>query len=204
MAKTEFILINTRTSEIVDINKAEKRGLHDYIVKDEEGSLTTMDGKKKWELCMKIRKTPFKDKDGFEIWEDDIIRINGRKASIMYKNGKFYYGYIFDENGNEIEPFKDLIRLYSYDMKKAEYLNSVFRKTGYEKEGSDYSNHNYYEDVIVTIKDFEKNHERMWQDYLRNNPNTDTSKETFKMVVEVRLKELKELKEEFEKNPVKS
>ena len=156
MSKTEFILVNPRTSEIVDINKAEKMGLHNYIIEDEEGDLTSMDGKKKWESCMKIRKTPFKDVNGFEIWEDDIIRINGRKASLSYKDGKFYYSYLFDENGNETEPFEDLIRLYSHDMKKAEYLNSLYRETGYEKEGSDYSNHNYYEDVIVTIKTIKK------------------------------------------------
>ena len=29
MAKTEFILVNPRTSEIIDINKAEKMGLND-------------------------------------------------------------------------------------------------------------------------------------------------------------------------------
>lgn len=202
MSKTEFILVNPRTSEIVDINKAEKMGLHNYIIEDEEGDLTSMDGKKKWESCMKIRKTPFKDVNGFEIWEDDIIRINGRKASLSYKGGKFYYSYLFDENGNETEPFKDLIRLHSHDMKKAEYLNSLYRKTGYEKEGSDYSNHNYYEDVIVTIKTIKKDHEEMWQDWLKKNPNTD--KELFDNEVEKNLKRLKKIKESFEKNPVKS
>ena len=166
MTKTEFILVNPRTSEIININNAEKKGLNDYIVEDKEGDLTSMDGKKKWQSCIKIRKTTFKDINGFEIWEDDIIRINRRKASINYQNGKFYYSYIFDENGNEKEPFEDLIRLYSHDMKKGEYLNSLYRKTGYEKEGSNYSNFNYYEDVIVAIKDIEKNHEGIWQDLL--------------------------------------
>lgn len=202
MAKTEFILVNPRTSEIVDINKAEKMGLHNYIIEDEEGDLTSIDGKKKWESCMKIRKTPFKDVNGFEIWDDDIIRINGRKASLSYKDGKFYYSYLFDENGNEKEPFEDIIRLYSHDMKKAEYLNSVYRKTGYEKEGSNYSNYNYYEDVIIAIKDFEKNHERIWQDYLKNYPNTD--KEEFDIVIEEKLKDLKRIKKDFEKDLIKS
>jgi hypothetical protein len=202
MAKTEFILVNPRTSEIIDIDKAEKIGLHDYMIEDENGNLSSMDGKKKWQSCMKIRKTSFKDINGFEIWEDDFIRINGRRATIQYKDGKFYYSYIYNEDGSESEVFKDLIRLYSNDVKKAEYLTSLYRETGYEEDCSEYFNYDYYEDVIVSLRTVERDQEKAWQDYLKYNPKGD--KVEFDKAIENKLKLLKKMKKDFEKNTVKS
>lgn len=194
---TEFILVNPISGQEVKVESAKKIG-HIYLVEDENGNWSNYDGTRKSVQCLKLRKTPFKDKYGIEVWEDDVIRINERKARIVYYEGKFYFEYLYTDDGFAIEEMfkkENLKRLYANDMKKSEYIYSDYRETGDEEP---FTNFSYYEDVIVNLNNYKNDKEEMLESLLEENPKADIK--VFENFLKIEIKKLEKLKKLMEIN----